>query len=385
MRIGISTSVIQGGKSGIGQYVLALVGALLDQIGNNSLVLFVLKNDLPLFGFAEGRAEIVPVLEQFRPAVKNIMWHQAILPSLVRRMGIEVLHVPSYRRLLARRVCALVATIHDLAPFHVRGKYDAARMFYGRVVAKRLAQRQHQVIAISSSTAKDVERFFGIPMTRQHIIPNGIDHRRFCPGPLDQAKKSAAERWKLRAPFFLFVSRLEHPGKNHVRLIEGFNRFKSITGSDWLLALGGSDWHGADAIHRAAEESPYAKDIRFLGFVEDALLPELYRAAEAMVYPSLFEGFGLPPAEAMACGCPVLSSTRGSLAEVVADAADVLDPENPASIAAGLDRVAASEELRAALREKGLINARRFDWSRNAAQVMGVYATALEKHRSPGK
>ncbi len=383
MRIALSTSVIQRGKSGVGQYVLALVRALLNQPGQQQFVLFVLEQDRPLFDFAIGRAEMVTVAERFRPALKNIAWHQLVLPSLLKRLNIDVLHVPSYRRLLLGSPCALVATIHDLAPFHVRAKYDAARMFYGRVVVKHLARRQDQIISISTNTARDVERFFGIPTSRQNVILNGIDHARFRPGPAAQAKAEAAARWNLNAPLFLFISRLEHPAKNHVRLIEAFDRFKAETKSNWLLALGGSDWHGAEFVRAAAARSPFAKDIRFLGFVDDASLPSLYRAADTLVYPSLFEGFGLPPAEAMACGCPVLSSTRGSLAEVVADAADTIDPEDITSIAAGLARMASSEPRRDQFRLAGLDNARRFDWDMNARQVLEVCRAAL-RQRSHG-
>jgi len=384
MRIAISTSVIQRGKSGVGQYVLALVRALLNRTGDHQIVIFVLEQDLPLFDFAVGRAEIVTVSERFRPAVKNIVWHQTLLPSLLRRLHIDLLHVPSYRRMLLRSPCPLVATIHDLAPFHVRAKYDAARMFYGRVVVKYLARRQDAVIAISANTAHDVERFFGIPTQRQNVIHNGIDHERFHPGNREQAQAEAAARWNLDAPFFLFVSRLEHPAKNHLRLIEAFNRFKTETKSNWLLALGGSDWHGAEVIRSAAAQSPFAKNVRFLGFVDDASLPNLYRAADTMVYPSLFEGFGLPPVEAMACGCPVLSSTRGALAEVVADAACKIEPEDISSIAAGLQRMAASESLREVFRRAGFGNARRFDWALNANLVLNVYRSTKERLKAEG-
>lgn len=377
MRIAISTSVIQRGKSGVGQYVLALVRALLDQPGDHQLVLLVLKDDVSLFQFAVGRAEIVIVSEKYRAPVTNILWHQTVLPALLRQHHIDVLHVPSYRRLLWRPSCARVATIHDLAPFHVQAKYDAARMFYGRVVVKHLARSQDEIIAVSTHTARDVERFFGIPTGRQQVIHNGIDPTRFHPGDRELARTDVAHRWNLDAPYFLFISRLEHPAKNHVRLIEAFNQFKHHTKSNWLLALGGSDWHGAEQIRAAAAQSPFARDIRFLGFVADAALPNLYRAAETLVYPSLFEGFGLPPVEAMACGCPVLSSTRGALAEVVAGSADTIEPEDIASLAAGLERMASSESWRDRWRAAGLANARRFDWVTNAQQVLTVYRKAL--------
>jgi glycosyltransferase involved in cell wall biosynthesis len=297
----------------------------------------------------------------------------------VRRLGLDVLHIPSYRRLLRRQPCALVATIHDLAPFHVAGKYDPARMFYGKVVVRHLARHQHEIIAVSSNTARDIEHFFAVPQARQHVILNGIDHTRFCPGDRLQARAEAQRRWQLNAPFFLYVSRLEHPAKNHVRLIEAFSRFKAQTQSPWLLVLGGSDWHGAEAIHAAAQASPAARDIRFPGFVSDADLPTLYRAADAFVYPSLFEGFGFPPIEAMACGCPVISSGRGSLAEIVGDAALIVDPEQVDDLAGNLARVAIDETLRRQLIEAGFQNARRFDWQSNARAVLKVYRAARKR------
>jgi glycosyltransferase involved in cell wall biosynthesis len=373
MNVAISTSVMQRGKSGVGQYILALTRALLPHADEVNFHLLALEEDVPLFDFARDKMRIVPVAEKWRPAVKNILWHQTVLPRLIADHQIDVLHVPSYRRMVRRAPCRLVSTIHDLAPFHVRGKYDIARMFYGRVVVKRLAKKQDQVIAVSTNTARDVQRFFGIRMEEQQVILNGIDHSRFHPGDAAGALAYAGERWGLTKPFFLYVSRLEHPAKNHVRLIEAFERFKMRTGGDWQLVLAGSDWHGAEHIHAAVKASPYAGDIRTLGFVEDTVLPDLYRAASCMVYPSLFEGFGLPPVEAMACGTPVISSIAGSLDEVVGNAAQIVNPEDVLDIAEALQLLATSEERRAHLVRAGLENARRFDWAKNAEQVMAAY------------
>jgi glycosyltransferase involved in cell wall biosynthesis len=332
---------------------------------------------LPLFDFAKGKMKLIPVAEKFRPAVKNVLWHQTELPTLAKKLGLDVLHIPSYRRMLWRAPCPLVATIHDLAPFHITGKYDWKRMIYGRVIVKQLARRQDKIIAVSENTARDLATFFGLGRDRVQVVWNGIDHRRFQPGEVSVAKKAAAEKWRLDRPFFLFVSRLEHPGKNHVRLIEAFNQFKAATQSDWLLALGGSDWHGAEAIHAAAAASPFKADIRFLGFVSDAELPGLYHATEVFIYPSLFEGFGFPPIEAMACGVPVISSTRGSLREVVAGAAMTIEPENVADIAGALEKMSTSADERQRWRTAGYVNARRFDWNDNAAQTLAIYEQAI--------
>ncbi|MDB6066687.1 MAG: hypothetical protein JWR26_2895 [Pedosphaera sp.] len=375
MKIGLSTPVIQRGKTGIAQYVFALVRALEAHTAEHQFTLFVLEEDVPLFAFAAESMKIVTVAERFRPAVRNILWHQTELPRLVRQQGLDVLHVPSYRRLLWRRPCALVATIHDLAPFKVSNKYDWKRMLYGKVIVKRLARRQDRVVAISQNTARDVRRFFGVPEGRIRVIHNGLEHERFFPG--NGLDTGAAQKFGLRRPFFLYVARLEHPAKNHVRLIEAFNRFKAAGRTDWQLVFGGSDWHGAEAIHAAIKASPFAADIRSLGFVEDADLPDLYRAAEVFVYPSLYEGFGMPPIEAMACGCPVISSACGSLGEVLGDAAVVVDPEDVDSMARQLTALAGDEGLRERLRKEGLLQARRYDWKRTAEETIGVYQRAV--------
>lgn len=364
MKIAISTSVIQRGKSGVARYVFELVAALLRQPGDHRLLLYVLEEDLTLFDGVSDRVELVSVPEKWRSPVKNVFWHQFVLPRLLRRDGVDLLHIPSYRRMVWKAPCPMVATIHDLAPFRLAEKYDKLRMFYGRHIARRLAARQVAILTVSEFTAGDIDHFFGIPRERIHVTGNGIDHRRFHPDKTTSPEET---------PFFLFVSRLEHPAKNHVRLIEAFDRFKTATGSDWRLVLGGSDWHGAEVIRAAAAKARHADAIEFPGFVSDEALPDLYRRAGAFVYPSLFEGFGLPPVEAMACGCPVISSDQGSLPEVVGDAALLVDPTSVPSIEAALTHVAASPELRKSLVESGLERARSFDWDETAVLTLQIY------------
>lgn len=373
MNVGLSTTMIQRGRGGIGQYVFALVKAMLRERPDVRLHLFVLEEDVPLFDFAGDAVEIIRVPEAVRSPIKNILFHQRTVPAEARRRGLQVVHVPSYRRMIWSQKVPTMATIHDLAPFHVAGKYDLARMFYGKVVVKLIARRQQRIIAISQNTAKDIEHFFGIPRKAQKLILNGIDHERFNPGDPAAARERVAAEHGLDKPFFLYISRLEHPAKNHLRLIEAFENFKRESASDWRLVFGGGDWHGAEVIHERIAQSPCAGDIRSLGFVADDLVPDLYRAAGAFVYPSLFEGFGLPPAEAMACGCPVISSTAGSLGEVVADAAALIDPEKTVDITTKLTHLATSLPAREQLIAKGLANARRFDWGANARAVAKVY------------
>ena len=378
MRIGLSTSVVQGGKTGIAQYVLALTRAFASGTTRHEFVLFTLERDLPLFDFARQTMQLVPVPERYRPALRNIGWHQAVLPKLARDCRLDVLHVPSYRRLLWPKPCPLVATIHDLSPFRVRRKYSFSRMFYGRVVARQLARRQDEIIVISHTTARDVARYYGVDARRLTVIHNGIDHSRFHPGPPDLARQKVSELCGIKGPYILYVARLEHPGKNHTRLIAAFNRFKAVTGLDWQLVLAGSDWTGAEVIHQHAVQSPYARDITCTGFIADADLPACYQAARLFVYPSLYEGFGLPPVEAMACGCPVISSTGGALAEIVGSGGIQVPPTDTDGLAAQMIRVAEDPAWAANLRRAGLARARCFSWESAAAATFGVYARAAE-------
>lgn len=376
MKIALSTSVIARGRSGVGQYVLALVRALLPAAATHEFTLFTLEEDLGLFQFAAPVMRLEPVAERHRPALRNIAWHQTVLPHLLRRGRFDVVHIPSYRRMLWSRPCATVATIHDLAPFCLARKYDPLRMFYGRVVARRLARRQDEIIAVSEMTAEGVRRHFQVPADRISVVPNGLNHQVFRPLDPAHARARVCAPRGLSAPFFLYVARLEHPAKNHVRLIAAFNRFKDETGSAWRLVLGGGDWHGAEAIHDAVETSPHRNHIVRLGFVPDSDLADWYCSADVLVFPSLFEGFGLPPIEAMACGCPVLSSRRGALAEVVGDAAGILEPEDTAQMAAQLGRIASDPAERRRLRAAGLQRARRYDWDAAARSTLAVYERA---------
>lgn len=380
MRIGISTTMIQRGHTGIGQYLFALLRAMAETPLRHHIRLFVLEEDLPLFDFVEPPIHVVPVPEVWRKPAQNIFWHQSILPRLARQMRLDVLHVPSYRRLIWSHPCAMVATIHDLAPFRLPKKYDWKRMLYGKRVVPFLARRQDRIIAISNTTASDIRTFFQVSQQRLHVVYNGVNHKRFYPGDAAESKAWVAEKHGIREPFFLYVARLEHPGKNHARLIAGFEKFKKTTGSAAKLVLAGSDWHGADIIHALIRQSPYSKDIFPLGFVQDKELPSFYRAAEGFVFPSLVEGFGMPVIEAMACGCPVICSADGALGEVSGKAAlGLQDPKNVDELAELLARLATSPSLRSELTERGLYRAREFDWKTTAEATLEVYRQAVEK------
>jgi glycosyltransferase involved in cell wall biosynthesis len=381
IRAALSASVIQRGKSGVASYVFGLLDGLRAIDAPVELTILGLEEDRPLFEPWLDRFAWEPVAEKWRPAVKNIIWHHTHLPAVLKRLQIDVLHIPSYRRIVWNPPAVQVVTVHDCAAFAVAGKYDAARMFYGRHVVSRLARGAHTVMTVSQATADDVKRYFKIPESR--VIWNGIDHTLFRPLPPSQITAALAQSFNQTNPYFLYLARLEHPGKNHVRLIEAFEKFVAAnpTRQEDLL-FGGADWHGAEEIHRRIAESPCRDRIRSLGFVCKPSLPVLYGGATAMVYPSLFEGFGLPPIEAMACGCPVVCSPRGSLQEVAGDAARMIDPEDVADITKGLEWVSVTAAGRTELIRHGIAHAARFNWESAARSVMQIYRAAVTEQPS---
>lgn len=375
MRIGITTSVIQRGRTGIAQWLFAMTRALQSYAGDHEFVLFVLEEDLPLFDFAAANMEVVTVPERYRAPVWDLLWHQAILPGLARQHGLDLVHVPSYRRLPWYTPCRRVGTIHDLAPFRYPGKYDWKRMLFGRLLVPLLARRQDRLVAVSEFTASDIHTFLGMDAADVAVIRNGVDHTRFHPLRESAPEAGFVDRHGLIGPYWLYVARLEHPAKNHLRLIQAYSAYKERTGSPYPLVLAGSDWHGAEVIHAAIAASPVGADIHCLGFVPDADVPDLYRGAHAFLFPSLFEGFGMPPIEAMACGVPVICSRRGALGEIVGSAALLIDPESTEDIGRALERLDGEPELRRRLVAAGLDQAQRYRWDDAAAALMQVYET----------
>ena len=377
MKVGLSATVIQRGKSGVATYVSGLLRGMAARDWPVRLVVFGLEGDRAWFEPWLDACEWVSVPEACRSAPRDIAWHQTVLPRLLRRNGCEVVHIPSYRRILAAPGMPQVATIHDLAPFRLSGKYDALRMFYGRHVVNRLARRVDQIITVSQATASDVGEFFRVPPDRVTVVYNGINHERFRPMEPSEARAKLPATADWDADWWIYVARLEHPAKNHLRLLEAFESFcREEPASRQRLVLAGADWHGADVIHRAIAASPVRDRIHCAGFVSESDLPAWYAGAAALVFPSLFEGFGLPPVEAMACGCPVLCSDRGSLPEVAGGAARMFDPGDTAAITRAMQEIHHDPTARHSLRERGLARAAEFRWDRCADETISLYRRA---------
>jgi glycosyltransferase involved in cell wall biosynthesis len=266
-----------------------------------------------------------------------------------------------------------VITIHDLC--YQRFPEETCPAIYPALVKElpRQAQLADAIVAISQSTRSDVLKFLAVPPEKVRVIPLGIHHR-FRPIHDDQVLARARQKYGLPERFVLSIGTIE-PRKNLVRLCEAFRQFRRDGGGCALVVVGGKGWKDG-TLRRELEQLPRGAVV-LTGYVPDEDLPALYNLAELLVYPSLYEGFGLPVVESMACGTPVITSDRSSLPEVAGGAAVLVDPLSPGAIAAAICRVLGDGDLRDRMRRAGLENARRFSWEQTGRQLLALFDELL--------
>ena len=359
---------MQGGKSGIATYIRNLIRFLQLEDENNQYDLLVARNEADLIPLTHPNFEKVCSPSFMNQPLINLGWHNAGLDQ----KKYDLLHIPSYRRIPLIKKTKLVATVHDLAAFSVDAKYDPVRMFFNRSIVPGMIRNADHVIAVSQATKDDLVRKIGYPEEHISVIYSGINHDLFRP----QTKRDACDKLSmhhgLENPFFVYVSRLEHPAKNHIRLIEAFEQFKQKHDSAHQLVLAGADWQGAEIIRARAAQSAVKDDIIFLGFVPLKSLPWLYSGCDLMIYPSLFEGFGFPILEALACGASVACSNTSSMKEIARDLIPTFDPTRTAELLLSMETYAGGAETAERV-ARGIEYANTFTWRKTASQVMGVY------------
>jgi glycosyltransferase involved in cell wall biosynthesis len=373
MKIGISTFGGDGGKSGISQYIIQLIREFARRPDGCTFEVIGYGDERAVFVPESGGITHLPFGSNLRSPIRNLFWHQTSLPRHCRERAFDVLFLPAgNRRLPMYSPCPTVGTVHDFSSIHVPGKYDRARMLYITRVLPLLIRRLTHVLTISESSKRDILEYARVAEEKVTVIPLAADPGVYFPRDAEEAAAMVSKRHAVRPPFILYTSRIEHPGKNHARLIRAFAELKRKDGIPHQLVLAGTDRERADEVHRVARESGCAKDILFTGFVASEDLPLLYQAANLFVFPSLYEGFGLPILEAMACGTPVACSRISSMPEVAGDAAVLFDPKEECSIAAAIGSIITGTDLRRDLAGRGLERSRQFSWARTAAQTLGV-------------
>jgi len=374
MKVGITTFGCDL-KSGMSRYVTNLITQFSNINTQDEFEILGHKSALPeyLSGVRNDEISSFHVAESLQKPILNVAWHQLSLPGVCKNHGYDVLFLPAAsRRTPVWTPCPMIGTIHDMSPFHIMGKYDPFRNFYQMQVLPRLYNRLSHIISISESTKKDIQKYTNIPDEKITVIHHAADTSMFYPRDRNQALESLGD-YQIKTPYIIYISRIESPAKNHLNLIRAFEKLKREEKIPHQLILAGADWHGAEEVHQAAESSNFSKDIILSGYVKGEDLPNLYSAADLMVFPSLFEGFGLPILEAMSCGVPVACSNISSMPEIAGDAAELFDPLDFESIARGMSKILLSDEHKEAIRKKGQERASQFSWEKTARLTLDVF------------
>jgi glycosyltransferase involved in cell wall biosynthesis len=358
---------------GIGTYIRSLIHALggIDKANRYTIV-----------SDPAGVGELKGLPENFSTAIYTRSDHSTLdhiaFPVFLRRLSPDLVHIPLNRvPLLMPR--PYVVTIHDMANLLFEEEASDLRMQLRRFRFRRGLLRADRVIAVSEATKRDVENVMGVPSARIRRVYNAPD-----PRFVDRASKGAGheqekilERYQINYPYVLYAGAIRRH-KNIPRLVEAFAVVRDqLAGhpvyKDLRLVIIGDNISRFPSVRQAVIKSRVEHSVRFLGFVPFETLRCFYESAAAFVFPSRYEGFGLPPLEAMACGTPVVASNVSSLPEVVGEAAMQINPENVFDIARGIKDVLLDEELRARLVRRGREQAARFSWNWTARQVLEIY------------
>ena len=377
MKLLVSCIPYDRGKSGISVYVREVVRALSEQ-GHELTLLCepqAHKEESEKSKVESEKLESTATailhspLYTLHSPVLSMLWHLFVLPLWIRRHRREFdgfVICAANRRVCAWYPIDTTATVHDLANFHIPGKYSRLRMFYLAHVLPFFAKRAQHLVAVSEATKADMVKFWRCREEDVTVLYNGLSK---------ESSKFKVESENFKLSTILFISRIEHPGKNHVRLIEAYSRLPRPLAEAHPLVIAGADWKDAEVVHEAARKSPHADLIRFTGFVDAADMPRLWSEAGFYVFPSLFEGFGLSLVEAMAKGIPCACSNNGSLGEIAGDVAITFDPYDVDSIAGALKNLLGeSREARVARVARGREWIKRFSWedhARGIAKLLG--------------
>ncbi len=380
MRILYVACGFDGGKSGISVYMRETLVRLARNHRVTVVATMCDRQFLP--EHPNLRYHVLP--QWCNPAVCNMLYVWLFLPWRFRRKDFDLLLLAAAnRRACATRKWRTVAVVHDLSQYHVESKYDFFRTAYIKWLLPHLVRRSDVVVTACRASAVDLTRHWHVRPERIRIDYLGFDRQRFHLECDAAAVEAVRKKYGLDKPFLLYISRIEHPGKNHLRLMEAYEALPEQLRMQYDLVLGGAPWSRSEVVFDYWKKSPERDRIRLIGFVEFDELPALYHASALYVFPSLFEGFGLSLLEAMACGIPVACSENSSLGEVAGAAAELFDPGSVEAIRDAIARVLGSATRRGELIAAGLRRIELFSWEAYTARLAG-YAHPAERHRVLG-
>ncbi len=374
MHIGIDAHAIGAQQGGNETYIRNLIVALaeLDQENQYTLYFSVAQ------AAAAWRNRYANFSVRLLPPPTPLVRVPLALALELRRRPVDVLHV----QYTAPPFCPVpvVTTIHDLAFEHLPETFTRRGKAQLRLTVRRTARQAAQILTVSEFSRQDIINTYRLPPERITVTHNGCEAQ-FTPQPSsDREAEMTRQKFGIARDYLLAVGSVQ-PRKNLVRLLRAYAMLRAQQPSFQLqlVIVGRQLWLYKEVL-REIKQQNFATDVIVTGYASDEDLPALYRSAVALVYPSLFEGFGLPPLEAMACGTPVITSNCSSLPEVVGDAALLVNPYEAADITQTIWRLAQDVALRAQLREAGIEQARQFTWRAAAEKTLAVYQAIAHQH-----
>ena len=358
---------------GVGTYIRNVVRTLGRLDHENEFLLIGSPNKVEEIGTLPPNFHTVPALASDR----SVQGYREFRTAL-KRLECDLVHIPNLYSVPRMLPCPYVMTVHDVLQHMSRAREQSGfwRSFHFQMT-KRVLAGAARIFAVSNFTRNEIEKLFEIPSDRVEVIYNAIDER-FLHGHASEADRDLiAQRYQVTYPFLLYAGRIS-PHKNVVRMIEAFSALKTELERDQAypdlkLIIIGDDLSGNPDLRRTVVRSGVQHDVRFLGFVPIEVLRIFYDEAKIFVFPSLYEGFGLPPLEAMAHGTPVVTSNVSSLPEVVGNAAVLVNPENVFEIMRALHRTLMDKDLRCRMKERGYKQAARFSWETSVRRILEAY------------
>lgn len=373
MRIAINTRfLVKNQLEGIGGYTYEVLQRLVSQHPEHEFIFLFDKNYDSSFVFAKN---VTPVV-LFPPARHPFLWwwwFEIAIPNALKKYKADVFFSPDGYASL-RTPVPTVLVIHDIAYKHLRHHFSKLMLYYFDYFTPKFVQKARRIVTVSEFSKQDIIKQLGVPAEKIAVSYNG------CKDIFQPLNESAQQAVRLQyaenQDYFLYVGSI-HPRKNVHRLVQAFDQFKIQTKSPVKLLIGGRFAWQTGEVKDAYEQAQFKNDITLLGYVSAAELPSLVGAALALVYVSLFEGFGVPLLEAMQCDVPIITSNISSMPEVTGDAALLVDPTDVNAIAKAMQTLYENPALRENLIEKGKIQREKFTWEKATAIIWENIQLAL--------